>query len=351
MLSAELNALPVTIWRFADVSGTAPTAIEVECAVSIIARSAAPSRPFASATSVFGFAGSSLAIRRKPAVPAAFLARMPIRCVRKMPRHRRGAATGVFTASIISHSCAGANAGVRSCMLPPAASALQPVQLAQRCGARQVFATAGSESRQDLLRRLGGWPRDGLAVSGSSQNQVLGRNPRPRALTSFLNAVGRLRTPPASSPGTLLAAFLELGKRGIWTAEAVWSGEMSGYHRTILGALAQSDHAAAGANVEVIWQHWTKRIVAHGVLPVTMFRCTCVSCQNALRHASRANASAGIAMVRVATEAAPRRRSARRCRASAAATPTWITGDLGTPGTGNAGQADPRWRYVIGGGF
>ena len=119
--------------------------------------------------------------------------------------------------------------------------------------------------------------------------------------------------------------FLELGKRGIWTADAVAKIRPDiGYHPYDLGALAQSDHALLPPMYESILA-----ALADGSLrplPVTVF--PLARAADALRYMAQAR-HIGKVVVQVAADGAPGGSSA--VAISAAAT-YWITGGLGALG-------------------
>ena len=119
--------------------------------------------------------------------------------------------------------------------------------------------------------------------------------------------------------------FLELGKRGIWTAEAVKKVRPDvAYHPYDLGALAQSDHALLPPMYELILA-----ALADGSLrplPVTVFPLARVA--DALRYMAQAR-HIGKVVVQVAADGAPG--GSAGFVLSAAAT-YWVTGGLGALG-------------------
>ena len=99
---------------------------------------------------VFGFAPASLG--SEAVVPAAFLARIPDGM---RSEDAAGIAVAFLTAYYGFHHLAGLRRGERVLVHAAAGGVgLAAVQLAQRCGA-EVFVTAGSEAKRDLLHRLG----------------------------------------------------------------------------------------------------------------------------------------------------------------------------------------------------
>ncbi len=95
---------------------------------------------------------------------------------------------------------------------------LAAVQLAQRCGA-EIFATAGSPAKRDMLRGLGiavvmdsrsvSFSDDVIAATGGAGVDVVLNSLAGDFIPAGIRALARG------------GRFLELGKRGIWSAEAV----------------------------------------------------------------------------------------------------------------------------------
>jgi NAD(P)-dependent dehydrogenase (short-subunit alcohol dehydrogenase family) len=196
------------------------------------------------------------------------------------------------------------------------------VQIAQRGGA-EVFATAGSEAKRELLRRLGvTHVMDSRSLAFA--DQVLA-DTGGRGVDVVLNALAGDFIPASLRTLAPGGRFLELGKRGIWTADAVAKIRPDiGYHPYDLGALAQSDHALLPPMYESILA-----ALADGSLrplPVTVF--PLARAADALRYMAQAR-HIGKVVVQVAADGAAGESSA--VVISAAAT-YWITGGLGALG-------------------
>ena len=159
---------------------------------------------------VFGFAPASLGT--EAIVPAAFLAADPRRMRgRRRRRHRCRFLDGVYGL----HRLAGLRAGERVLIHAAAGGVgLAAVQLAQRCGA-EVFATAGSPAKRDMLRDLASrevmdsrsvaFADEVIAATGGAGVDVVLNS----LAGEFIPAGIRVLAPGG--------CFLELGKRGIWT--------------------------------------------------------------------------------------------------------------------------------------
>jgi len=272
---------------------------------------------------VFGFAPASLAT--EAVAPAAFLARIPdgIRA-----EDAAGIAIAFLTAHYGVHHLAGVRSGQRILVHAAAGGVgLAAVQLAQRCGA-EIFATAGSEAKRDLLRRLGvTHVMDSRTLAFA--DQVLAET-GGKGVDVVLNALSGEFIPAGLrilAPG---GCFLELGKRGVWTAEAVAEIRPDvAYHPYDLGALAQSDHTLLQPMYESILA-----ALADGSLrplPVTVFPLARVA--DALRYMAQAR-HVGKVVVQAAADDASRGRSTA-VSISVAAT-YWIAGGLGALGLDTA---------------
>ena len=267
---------------------------------------------------VFGFAPASLGT--EAVAPAAFLARIPDGM---SAEDAAGIAIAFLTAHYGLHRLAGLHSGQRILVHAAAGGVgLAAVQIAQRCGA-EIFATAGSEAKRDLLRRIGvahvmdsrtlAFADQVLAETGGQGVDVV-----LNALSGEFIAAG-LR---ALAPG---GYFLELGKRGVWTAEAVAETRPDvAYHPYDLGSLAQSDHTLLQPMYESILA-----ALADGSLrplPVTVFPLARIV--DALRYMAQAR-HVGKVVVQVAAD--DTQDKSRAVSISAAAT-YWITGGVGALG-------------------
>ncbi|HEY1412096.1 MAG TPA: SDR family NAD(P)-dependent oxidoreductase, partial [Rhodopila sp.] len=294
-----------------------PPPLGVECA-GIVTEIGGAVEAFRVGDRVFGFAPASLGT--EAVVPAAFLARIPDTM---RSEDAAGIAVAFLTVYYGFHHLAGLRRGER--VLVHAASGgvgLAAVQFAQRCGA-EVFATAGSEAKRDLLR--------GLGVTHVMDSRSLAFADEVMAATGgrgvdvVLNALAGDFIPAGLRTLAPNGRFLELGKRGIWTAEAVAKIRPDvGYYPYDLGALAQSDHALLQPMYEAILA-----ALAEGALrplSVTVFPLERVA--DALRYMAQAR-HIGKVVVRVAADDTPGG-PAGVC-ISAQAT-YWITGGLGALG-------------------
>jgi acyl transferase domain-containing protein len=233
VLAAGLN--------FRDVLGTLemvpgdPPPLGVECAGVVLEAGRDVDR-FRAGDRVFGFAPASCAT--DVVVPAAFLAPM-------LPGMRAEDAAGIavpfLTAQYGLHDLARLQTGERVLIHAAAGGVgLAAVQLAQHCGA-EVFATAGSAEKRAFLRRLGvSHVMD--SRSAAFADGVLAAT-CGRGVHIVMNSLADEFIPAglrALAPG---GCFLELGKRGIWSAEQVAAMRPDvRYHVYDLGALAQADH-------------------------------------------------------------------------------------------------------------
>jgi NADPH:quinone reductase-like Zn-dependent oxidoreductase len=294
-----------------------PPPLGVECA-GVVTEVGGAVEAFRVGDRVFGFAPASLGT--EAVVPAAFLAHIP-----DTMRSEDAAGIGVAFLTVYYgfHHLARLRRGERVLVHAAAGGVgLAAVQIARRCGA-EVFATVGSEAKRDLLRRLGvTHVMDSRSLAFA--DQVLAET-GGRGVDVVLNALAGDFIPAGLRTLAPCGRFLELGKRGIWTAEAVAEIRPDvGYHPYDLGALAQSDHALLAPMYEAILA-----ALADGSLrplPVTVFPLARVA--DALRYMAQAQ-HIGKVVVQVATDSAPG--GSAGVAISAAAT-YWITGGLGALG-------------------
>jgi acyl transferase domain-containing protein/aryl carrier-like protein len=186
---------------------------------------------------VFGYAPG--AFGTEVVVPAAFLAPMPPAW---HAEDAAGIAVAFLTAQYGLFDLAGLRRGERVLIHAAAGGVgLAAVQLAQRAGA-EVFATAGSPAKRDLLRGLGvaqvmdsrslGFADDIMAATGG------------RGVDVVLNSLAGGFIPAGIRSLASGGRFLELGKRGVWTAGQVAALRPDAqYHLYDLGALAQADRS------------------------------------------------------------------------------------------------------------
>nr|WP_294524326.1 type I polyketide synthase [uncultured Rhodopila sp.] len=295
----------------------APPPLGVECAGIVIEIGSAVDG-FRAGDRVFGFAPASLG--SEAVVPAAFLARTPDGM---RSEDAAGIAVAFLTAYYGLHHLAHLQSGERVLVHAAAGGVgLAAVQLAQRCGA-EVFATAGSDAKRDLLRRLGVahvMDSRSLAFADEVVSATGGRG-----VDVVVNALSGDFIPAGFRTLAPGGRFLELGKRGIWAAETV-SGTRPdvAYFPYDLGALAQADHALLQPMYKAILA-----ALADGSLrplPVTVFPLARVA--DAMRYMAQAR-HIGKVVVRVAEDGVAGTSAA--VPVSAAAT-YWITGGLGALG-------------------
>jgi acyl transferase domain-containing protein/NADPH:quinone reductase-like Zn-dependent oxidoreductase len=315
VLSAGINFRDVL--TVLQVHPGPPPPLGVECA-GVVTEVGGAVEAFRIGDRVFGFAPASLGT--EAVVPAAFLARVPDTM---RSEDAAGIAVAFLTVYYGFHHLARLRKGERVLVHAAAGGVgLAAVQIAQRCGA-EVFATAGSEAKRDLLRRLGvTLVMDSRSVAFA--DQVLAET-GGRGVDVVLNALAGDFIPASIRTLARGGRFLELGKRGIWSAEALAKVRPDvRYHPYDLGALAQADHALLAPMYESILA-----ALADGSLrplPVTVF--PLARAADALRYMAQAR-HIGKVVVEVAADGAPAGSSA--VAISAAAT-YWITGGLGALG-------------------
>jgi NADPH:quinone reductase-like Zn-dependent oxidoreductase/acyl carrier protein len=293
----------------------APPPLGVECA-GIVTEAGGAVTTLRVGDRVFGFAPASLG--GEAVVPSAFL--MPI------PEHMRaedaaGIAVAYLTAYYGFHQLAQLRAGERVLVHAAAGGVgLAAVQLAQRCGA-EIFATAGSPAKRDLLRNMGvTHVMDSRSVAFADQVMAATGG---QGVDAVLNSLAGDFIPAGLRTLARGGRFLELGKRGIWTAEAVAEVRPDiGYYPYDLGALAQSGRVTLRPMYDAILA-----ALADGSLrplPVTVFPLEQVA--EALRYMAQAR-HVGKVVVRIAADDA--RSSAFHAHPAAT---YWITGGLGALG-------------------
>ncbi|MEO8152058.1 MAG: SDR family NAD(P)-dependent oxidoreductase [Rhizobacter sp.] len=185
---------------------------------------------------VFGFAPGSLGT--EVTVPAAFLAAVPA----GLSAEEAAAMPVAFlTAHHGLYRLAQLKAGERVLIHAAAGGVgLAAVQLAQRCGA-EVFATAGSPDKRDLLRKMG--------VAQVMDSRSLSFVDEVRAATGgqgvqvVLNSLAGEFIPATLSVLGQGGRFLELGKKDIMSTESAAKLRPDvRYHAYDLGSEAQADH-------------------------------------------------------------------------------------------------------------
>jgi NADPH:quinone reductase-like Zn-dependent oxidoreductase len=273
---------------------------------------------------VFGFAPASLATEAN--VRAAFLAPLP---AGMRAEDAAGLPIAFLTADYGLTRLARLRPGQR--VLIHAATGgvgLAAVQLAQRLGA-EVFATAGSPAKRELLRSLGvAHVMDSRSLAFA--DQVLA-DTHGKGVDVVLNSLAGDFI--AASMRTLATGgcFLELGKRGIWSSEAVAEVRPDvRYHPYNLGDEAHADDGLLRPMLDAI-----VAATADGSLrplPTTVFPLERVG--DAMRFMAQAR-HVGKIVVRVAADAESKIPAQPR---TAVEGTYWITGGLGA-----LGRETARW--------
>jgi acyl transferase domain-containing protein len=233
VLAAGLNFRDVLATL--DMYPGAPPPLGLDCA-GIVMEAGAAVADLRPGDRVFGFAPGSFGT--EVVVPAAFLAPTPQGW---RAEDAAGIAVAFLTAQYGLFNLAGLRRGERVLIHAAAGGVgLAAVQLAQRVGA-EVFATAGSPAKRDLLRALG--------VAHVMDSRSLGFADAVMAATEgrgvdvVLNSLAGAFIPAGIRSLTPGGRFLELGKRGVWTAAQVAALRPDvRYHLYDLGTLAQADH-------------------------------------------------------------------------------------------------------------
>ena len=163
---------------------------------------------------VFGFAHGSMA--SEAVVPAAFLSRLPA----TLSFEQAAALPVAFLTALFGlQRIAGLRRGQRVLIHAGAGGVgLAAVQLALRAGAT-VYATAGSEDKRAFLRSLGVAQVMDSRSTGFAEE--LKRATQGEGVHVLLNSLAGDFIPAGLSVVAPGGWFLELGKRGIWTPEAV----------------------------------------------------------------------------------------------------------------------------------
>ena len=282
----------------------------------------------------FGFAPASLAT--EAIVPASFLAPLP---KGMNSEDAAGLPVAFLTAHYGLQRLARLRRGERVLIHAAAGGVgLAAVQLAQRQGA-EVFATAGSPAKRELLRRMGvQHVMDSRSLAFA--DQILEAT-NGEGVHVVLNSLAGDFIP--ASIRTLAAGgrFLELGKRDIWSPEAVAKVRPDvQYYVYDLGAEAQADRGLLRPMLDEILT-----ALAEGSLrplPVTVFPLDSV--RDAMRFMAQAR-HVGKIVVRVAADTSSG--TSTQLRPTEMAT-YWITGGLGALGLETA-----RWlvqrgaRYLV----
>ena len=209
VLAAGLNFRDVLLALGMYPGGGLP--LGAECA-GVVSELGAGVRDFRVGDRVFGFAPASLGA--EATVPAAFLAKIPAGL---SAEDAAGLPVAFLTAHYGFSRLAKLRKGDRVLINAAAGGVgLAAVQLAQRAGA-EVFATAGSPAKRDLLASLG--------VRRVMDSRSLAFADEIRAATGGQGVDVVLNSLAGDFIGASLGAlgkggrFLELGKRGILTAE------------------------------------------------------------------------------------------------------------------------------------
>lgn len=232
VLAAGLNFRDVLLTLGMYPGAAVP--LGAECA-GVVTEVGAAVAEFRVGDHVFGLAPASLAT--EATAPAAFLAPLP-----KGMRMEDAAGLPVafLTAHYGLHRLAQLRAGERVLIHAAAGGVgLAAAQLAQRHGA-DVFATAGSPAKRELLRSLG--------VRHVMDSRSLGFADRILEATDgegvhvVLNSLAGDFIPAGIRSLAYGGRFLELGKRDIWSSEAVANIRPDvSYHPYDLGAEAEAN--------------------------------------------------------------------------------------------------------------
>jgi acyl transferase domain-containing protein len=212
-----------------------PVPLGVEC-VGVVTEVGAGVADLPLGTRCFGYAPGSFAT--DVTVPAAFLAPVPEGLGFEQAA---GIPVAFLTAHYGLHRLARLARGQRVLIHAGAGGVgMAAVQLALRCGA-EVFATAGTEAKREVLRSLG--------VAHVLDSRSLAFADAIRAATGgegvhvVLNSLAGDFIPASLGVVAQGGTFLELGKRGVMTTEqAARSRPDVRYHLYDLGAEAQADH-------------------------------------------------------------------------------------------------------------
>ena len=294
-----------------------------ECA-GVITEVGAAVTGFAVGDRVFGFAPASLAT--EATVPAAFLAPVP----KGMNAENAAALPVAFlTAYYGLHRLARLRGGERVLIHAAAGGVgLAAVQLAQRQGA-EVFATAGSPAKRELLCNMGvRHVMDSRSLAFA--DQVLEAT-NGEGVHVVMNSLAGDFIPASIRTLATGGCFLELGKRDVWSPEAVAKARPDvRYYVYDLGVEAQGDRSLLRPIFDEVLTALAEGLLRP--LPVTVFPLDGV--RDAMRFMAQAR-HVGKIVVRVAAET----ESGGSAAPHVAATGTyWITGGLGA-----LGRETARW--------
>ena len=316
VLAAGLNFRDALLALGAYPGGAA--ALGVECS-GIVAAVGEGVTTLAVGQRVFGYAPHSLAT--SVVVPARYLREIPETMAAD------DAATlpiAHFTARYGLGRLAGLRHGQRVLIHAAAGGVgLAAVQYAQALGA-EVLATAGSPAKRRLLRELG------VRTIGDSRSAAFAADvlaaTSGRGVDVVLNSLSGDLIDASVSVLAEGATFLELGKRGVWTAEQMAAQRPDvTFHAFDLGAEAAADPALLPAMFDELLADWQAGRLTP--LPVRVFPAgDAALAVRTLAHADHV----GKLVVR-----APGRADAGRVTADA----TYLV----TGGTGALGQHSARW--------
>ncbi|MCP5420382.1 MAG: SDR family NAD(P)-dependent oxidoreductase [Gammaproteobacteria bacterium] len=273
---------------------------------------------------VFGYATATLA--SEVVVPADFMTPMPVGMrfedaaalpVAFLTAHHglHGLARLASSERVLIHAAAG---GV----------GMAAVQLALRCGA-QVYATAGSPHKRELLQGMGvAQVMDSRTLDFADQVlQATGGE----GVDVVLNSLAGEFIPTSLRTVAKGGCFLELGKRGVWTAEAMAAQRPDvRYYLYDLGSELQANHALLRPMIADLLAGLADRSLRP--LPVTAFDFDEVS--DAMRYMAQAR---HVGKIVLRAETSEPQATSQRVRMTSWAT-YWITGGLGA-----LGLATARW--------
>ena len=318
VLASGLNFRDVLLALGIYPGGDIP--LGAECA-GVVTDVGAEVSEFAAGDTVFGYAPASLA--SEVSVPAAFLAKVPTRL---SVDEAAALPVAFLTAYYGLHRLAHLQRGERVLIHAAAGGVgLAAVALAQRCGA-QVYATAGSEEKRELLRSMGVAQvmdsrtldfADQIASATAGQGvHVVLNSLAGDFITASLRALGAN------------GRFLELGKRGILTPQDLARLRPdASYHAFDLGTDAHSDRGLLRPMFDDLLAALEDGSLR--ALPITTFALD--EAQDAFRFMAQARHVGKIVLRRPSTP------EAGAALVSAGAT-YWITGGLGALGLETA-----RW--------
>lgn len=194
---------------------------------------------FSPGQSVFGFVPGSLA--SQAVAPAAFVAPMPSNLT---PAQAAAQPAAYLTAMLGLERIAALAPGQRVLIHAGAGGVgMAAMRLARRCGA-QIFATAGSSAKRAMLRRMGAV----LALDSRSltfAEEILAAT-NGEGVDVVLNSLSGDFIPASLGVVAKGGWFLELGKRGIWSAEQMAAARPDVRYRAYdLGDELAADHALA----------------------------------------------------------------------------------------------------------